>query len=73
MKLEGKLLEPWVTELARVCGEGGGGRREMRLDLAGVSFVDAAGTKLLADLLGRGAALVACSNYVAELLHRERP
>ena len=73
LRLEGKLLQPWVAEVEAACGEWMTGGRALRLDLASVSFVDEAGAKLLTTLLGRGAALVACSNFVVALLHRERP
>jgi anti-anti-sigma regulatory factor len=69
LRLEGKLLGPWVAELGRVCGELGGA--SLRLDLAKVTFVDSTGVGLLRDLIGRGATLVACSALVSELLHLE--
>ena len=70
-KLEGKLLEPWIAELATLCSQAGGGRRVL-LDLASVSFVDAAGARLLTSLLDDGAQVVAASSFVAELLFTER-
>ena len=72
LELEGKLLAPWVAEVKAACGIWPGDRL-LRLDLGSVSFVDEAGAQLLTTLLGQGASLVACSNFVAELLHRERP
>ena len=68
-KLEGKLLEPWVAEVLRVCASRPG---ETRLDLSGLSFVDQAGARLLRDLLRRGLSVSACSSFVAELLHLEK-
>jgi ABC-type transporter Mla MlaB component len=71
LRLEGKLLGPWVTELARSCNELPGSPDRLRLDLSAVTFVDGPGVALLRDLLGRGATLAACSGLVAELLHGE--
>lgn len=68
LKLEGKLLEPWIEELcgawARAEARGG----HVGLDLSDVSYVDAAGTKSLRSLVQRGASLSGCSAFVAELL-----
>jgi ABC-type transporter Mla MlaB component len=69
LKLEGKLVGPWVTELARSCNELACSADCLRLDLSAVTFVDGPGLALLRDLLGRGATLAACSGLVAELLH----
>jgi ABC-type transporter Mla MlaB component len=71
LKLEGKLLGPWVTELARSCDALPYSPERLRLDLSAVSFVDEPGVALLRDLLRRGATLAACSGLVAELLHGE--
>ena len=69
IKLEGKLLEPWVDEVRRLFAAADGARLP-RLELAGLMFVDAAGARLLRELLERGAQLESCAPYVAELLHR---
>ena len=72
LRLEGKLVGPWVTELARSCNELPCPPNRLRLDLSAVTFVDGPGVALLRDLIGRGATLAACSGLVAELLHLER-
>ena len=72
LRLEGKLVGPWVTELARSCNELPCPPNRLRLDLSAVTFVDGPGVALLRDLLDRGATLAACSGLVAELLHGER-
>jgi ABC-type transporter Mla MlaB component len=72
LRLEGKLVGPWVTELARSCNELAWSPDCLRLDLSAVTFVDRLGLALLHDLLGRGVTLAACSGLVAELLHQER-
>lgn len=59
-QLEGRLVGPWVTEL-RDCWlrTPADGKRAIRIDLRAVSYVDAAGEKLLADLYRQGAELLA--------------
>ena len=72
LKLEGKLLEPWVEELARVTGRPGlKGHGPVRLDLSSVTFVDEAGVRLLHDLLRQGVEIAAISSFVAALLRLE--
>jgi anti-anti-sigma regulatory factor len=71
LKLEGKLLQPWVEELAQVCTTWTAGKHAVRLDLSAVTFVDAAGTQWLREQIRQGIAIAACSRFVAELLHPE--
>ena len=71
LKVEGKLLGPWVGELLRACAQPPETVGSLCLDLSAVSFVDPAGVKLLRELLGRGIILAACSGLIAELLHVE--
>jgi ABC-type transporter Mla MlaB component len=63
--LEGKLTEPWTAELrAEIEARG----PVTRLDLAGLSFIDAGGAELLHELERSGVALVGASVFVRELL-----
>jgi hypothetical protein len=57
-QLEGKLAGPWVTEL-RDCWQRtpSDGKRAIHVDLRAVTYVDAAGEELLADLYRQGADL----------------
>jgi anti-anti-sigma regulatory factor len=59
-QLEGRLVGPWVTELRdcwrRTSREG---KRAVHIDLRAVTYVDAAGEELLADLYRQGADLFA--------------
>jgi anti-anti-sigma factor len=41
---------------------------EIRFDCRGVTFIDSIGVKLLDDLVRRGATIVGCSGFIAELL-----
>jgi len=68
VKLEGKLLEPWVDEV-RSLFTAHASTPLPRLELAGLTFVDAAGADLLRQLLRRGVQVESCSPYVAEVLH----
>jgi len=68
IKLEGKLLGPWVDEVRQVCAGGTDPAGRISLDLSDLTFVDAAGEGLLLDLIARGIEVVACTSYVAELL-----
>jgi anti-anti-sigma regulatory factor len=69
LKLEGKLLEPWIEELRRSIDDA---PNSVKLDLSALTFADAAGAHALADLLRRGVILTACSGFIAALLHVEK-
>jgi hypothetical protein len=69
VKLEGKLLGPWVEEVARACESASEGR--VSLDLSALTFVDEAGRLLLRELLSRGVVVALAAPLVAELLRRE--
>jgi hypothetical protein len=71
LKLEGKLMGPWVKELERVCAETSESPARISLDLTGLCFADQAGVNLLRRLLERRVRLAACSGFIAELLHME--
>jgi anti-anti-sigma regulatory factor len=69
LKVEGRLMGRWVGELKRTCDLQG--LREgirLTLDLADVSFADAAGIELLKELRFRSVGLVNPSSLVAEQL-----
>jgi anti-anti-sigma factor len=74
LRLEGEVKGPWVDELRRECARAvtGNGRTRQRLvlDLAEVSFVDAAGVALFRELKTRQVRMTNCSLYLAELLKR---
>jgi hypothetical protein len=66
LKLEGRVVGPWVGELRRICepllGEDGG----LKLDLAEVSYVDEEGVIALNNLNSRGVKLKNCSPFVEQ-------
>ena len=69
VQLEGEVLGPWVDAVRDACAKRGGRSRRLRLDLAAVTYADAAGVRLLRDLLSEGIEIAACSNFLTELLH----
>jgi ABC-type transporter Mla MlaB component len=68
LKVEGKILGPWVIELSRACEELHIPLHCVRLDLTDVTFVDSTGLQLLDDLVREGATIVGCSGFIADLL-----
>jgi hypothetical protein len=72
LKLEGKIVGPWVDELRSACEGPRIPAFCLRLDLADVTFVDPVGVKFLDDLIGRGATIVCCSEFIADLLDGNR-
>jgi anti-anti-sigma regulatory factor len=71
LKPEGEIRGAWVDAVGEACATRGRRPRHLCLDLAAVSYVDAAGVQLLRDLVAEGAEIAACSSFVGELLHRE--
>lgn len=71
LKLEGKLVGPWVAECRAACAAANARSARVALDLSGVTFVDAAGLQLLGQLIRDGHVVSACSSFVAELLITE--
>jgi anti-anti-sigma regulatory factor len=69
LRVEGRLTGPWVEELRKVCDLHAlkYGIR-LTLDLADVSFADAAGIELLKELRTRVVILLSPSSLVAEQL-----
>lgn len=68
VRLEGQLLGPRVGAVRDACR--GRGRRSGRLllDLAAVTYADAAGVELLRERVAEGVEIAACSGFIAELL-----
>jgi hypothetical protein len=68
LKLEGEILGPWVGAVRDACTKRGRRSVRPRLDLAAVTYVDAAGVELLRELMAEGVEIAACSSFVRELL-----
>lgn len=68
LKLEGKLLEPWIGELQTACETSQVPPDRILLDLRTLIFVDPAGVRFLDRLIRDGAKVIGCSGFVAELL-----
>jgi len=68
LRLEGRLAGLWVSELREVCEKALGEGKALALNLAEVSFLDAAGVTLLTKVRCRGVELAECSPFVAEQL-----
>jgi outer membrane protein TolC/anti-anti-sigma regulatory factor len=58
LKLEGRLAGAWVEEFERCWRLAGSARQSPVVDLTGVTFVDAAGKRLLQQIYAQGARLV---------------
>ena len=69
IKLEGEILAPWVGTVRDACTKRGRRRRRLHLDLAAVTYADAAGTELLRDLMRERIEITACSSFLTALLH----
>ena len=72
LKLEGRIVGPWVRELAEASGRVVDSGKIVKLDLAEVTYVDREGLKLLLTLEGRRAILQGMSPFVAEELREAK-
>jgi len=72
-KLEGKLVGPWIGELESAYSTSQVSPDRVRLDLHGLTFVDAEGARLLGSFIRDGARVITCSGFVAEILHLKGP
>ena len=68
LRLEGRIVGPWVGEAREICEKILDDGRKVKLNLAEVSFVDQDGVKFLADLVSLGVKLAGCSLFVEEQL-----
>jgi len=67
LRIEGRVIGPWVVELRDSCERALAGAAALTLDLSEVAFVDPEGLELLCSLGRRGVRLD-CSGFVAEQL-----
>jgi hypothetical protein len=68
LRLEGRVIGPWVDELRRACQRALVTGSQLSLDLHDVAFVDRAGLELLRNLVDGGVAVVNCPPFVHEQL-----
>jgi ABC-type transporter Mla MlaB component len=68
LKLEGRIVGPWVEELGRVCERLLNDGRGLELDASEISFVDHAGVVLLLELKKQDVSIRGCSPFVNEEL-----
>jgi ABC-type transporter Mla MlaB component len=66
LKLEGRVVGPWVEELRRICEPLLAENRILKLDLAEVSYADADGVATLNSFKSRGVKLNNCSPFVEQ-------
>jgi ABC-type transporter Mla MlaB component len=66
LRLEGRLVGPWVAELSQVCDLMLADATNLALDLAEVSFADNSGLAALVSLNRRGVKLLRPSPFVSE-------
>lgn len=75
LRLEGKLIQPWVDELARAWTDLVGAQatpKPVRIDLRGVSFMDAHGQSMLGFLRHQGCELVCSGPFITALIEEIR-
>jgi ABC-type transporter Mla MlaB component len=70
--LEGRLVQPWISELQSCWTRTETARRERKcvVDLTGVTFIDRSGEKVLAELSKEGAELIATGVYTRHVVHK---
>jgi len=73
LKLEGRVVGPWVDELLQVCETLLTEGLALKLDLTDVTFADAEGVALLVNFQARGMTLKNCSPFVDQQLRSNRP
>jgi ABC-type transporter Mla MlaB component len=73
LKLEGRLVGPWVNELQVICDSLLSEHRPLKLDLSDVAYADTEGVELLADLKLRQVTLENESPFLKEQLKTSGP
>ena len=66
LRLEGRIAEPWTSELRKTCQTLLVDKKAVKLDMAEVSFADRGGLELLRALRDQGVSLVDCSPFTVE-------
>ena len=68
LKLEGRLVGPWVAELRKIAEAELEQDRPLAFEVSEVSFVDRGGEELLRELVARRVRLDGPTGFVRELL-----
>lgn len=68
LRLEGRLVGPWVPELRRIAEEVFAAGLHLGLDCADLAFIDREGVALMRELTARQATLLSSSMFVGEML-----
>jgi ABC-type transporter Mla MlaB component len=69
LRVEGRITGPWVEELRTACNvHTFPDEVQLSLELADISFADAAGIALLRELRNRGVGLMRTTPFLAEQL-----
>lgn len=68
LRLEGRIVGPWVAELLQACEQVLDRGSPLTLQLADVEFMEAEGVALLMALRRRGVSFVAPPPFIAEQL-----
>jgi len=68
LRLEGRVVGPWVGELRQICESLLGDSRKLALDMAEVTFADESGLQLMTSLQARGVKLLNATPFVDEQL-----
>jgi anti-anti-sigma regulatory factor len=68
--VEGRLVQPWVSELKSCWTQTEPARRERKcvVDLTGVTFIDKSGERALTELCEQGAELTATGVYTRHVV-----
>jgi len=72
LKLEGRVVGPWVGEMREACESVLTEGVELILDLTDVSFADTSGLSALSNLKSRGVSVLSCSPFVEEQLKSQQ-
>lgn len=70
LKLEGRIVGPWVNALEKECKKYMGKPSRLSLDLSGVTNVDDQGIKMLRAMVGNQVKLIRCSLLLSGILKR---
>lgn len=71
LKVEGRVIGDWVSELDRACGSCLSQSREVTLDMSDVTYIDRQGVETLKRILGEKVRLTGTTLLIQALLGRQ--